>query len=119
LLNPLSYMGSLLILGGVGSLLNWSRKRRSRLRRLARRRLCNLKTWLRTEACTYDGTIVDVSRIGAKIASDGPLKRGDKILMSVRGKMRPVFVRWSNQHYVGVKFAKVLTGGEIRRMLKH
>lgn len=60
---------------------------------------------------SFDGVMVELSRVGAEIRLDGqPLRRGITVEVEVKGLSLAARVVWVNAHFIGISFADPLDG---------
>ena len=79
---------------------------RRTLRRRGKRYMCSVATRLSYVDRTFDGTLIDISCYGGKLAHKGRIHAqiGDPITAVIAGKPRAAKVAWINDHYLGINF---------------
>lgn len=79
--------------------------------RRTRRHPCMLPAVVRRRRRSFDGVMVELSRVGAEIRLDGqPLRRGITVEVEVKGLSLAARVVWVNAHFIGISFADPLDG---------
>lgn len=92
-------------LGVVGSA-TWRISRRSE--RLARTFTCNVTVHVTTETSTGLGSLIEIGRKGGKVRLAVPLQTGAKIRIQWDAEWHEAVVAWSNQHFTGLRFPRLI-----------
>lgn len=88
-----------------------------RHRRRAARFGCHLQTHVELGGATHPAVILDISRLGCKLATSAAPPSGARLSLALGSQQVRGSVAWSNSHYVGVVFDKVLRRGQLARLL--
>jgi len=92
----------------------WSLRRH---RRRAVRYSCHLQTHMELADAAHPAVILDISRLGCKLATSAAPCPGTRLSLGLGPQRVSGSVVWSNSHYAGVVFDKVLPRGQLTRLL--
>lgn len=92
-------------------------KRDKRNRRRARRYYCHTSTNVRSGLAELDTTIVDISRVGAKIIAPPDIKAHAHIKIRVDTEWADGRVVWANEHFAGIVFPHALSRVQVRNVI--
>jgi len=117
LLTPSGALMLFMILAIVALMLFAFIRRDKRKRRRARRYYCQAASAIGLGATVAPTTIVDISRVGAKINAVPALKPHSNIKLMVHTEWSEGKVIWANEHFAGIAFAKALSRVQIRNVV--
>ncbi|AVW90753.1 hypothetical protein DA792_06330 [Celeribacter baekdonensis] len=101
----------------ISAITSWAWMRYGIVQRRATRYPCTLPVVIFDGIVPVLGEILDMSQIGAKLETTLELYDRQKIKLTIGPVVRKARVMWRSNHFIGVKFDKLLTEAEMKYLL--